>query len=69
MCIRDRPYIRRRAVRHLEKGRVVILAAGTGNPYSVSYTHLQASEAAAPFVVSMTEPPPMAANPSQPRSA
>jgi uridylate kinase len=27
------PYIRRRAVRHLEKGRVVILAAGTGNPY------------------------------------
>lgn len=27
------PYIRRRAVRHLEKGRVVILGAGTGNPY------------------------------------
>jgi uridylate kinase len=27
------PYIRRRATRHLEKGRVVILAAGTGNPY------------------------------------
>ena len=27
------PYIRRRAVRHLEKGRVVIMAAGTGNPY------------------------------------
>ena len=27
------PYIRRKAVRHLEKGRVVILAAGTGNPY------------------------------------
>ncbi|WP_018123513.1 UMP kinase [Desulfovibrio oxyclinae] len=27
------PYIRRRAVRHLEKGRVVICAAGTGNPY------------------------------------
>ncbi len=27
------PFIRRRAVRHLEKGRVVILAAGTGNPY------------------------------------
>lgn len=27
------PYIRRRAMRHLEKGRVVILAAGTGNPY------------------------------------
>jgi uridylate kinase len=27
------PYIRRRAVRHLEKGRVVLFAAGTGNPY------------------------------------
>ncbi|MFP4237173.1 MAG: uridine monophosphate kinase, partial [Desulfonatronovibrio sp.] len=27
------PYIRRRAVRHLEKGRIVICAAGTGNPY------------------------------------
>jgi uridylate kinase len=27
------PYIRRRAVRHLEKGRMVIFAAGTGNPY------------------------------------
>src|SRR6185312_8436299 len=27
------PFIRRRAVRHLEKGRVVIFAAGTGNPY------------------------------------
>ena len=27
------PYIRRRAIRHLEKGRVVIFGAGTGNPY------------------------------------
>ena len=27
------PFIRRRAMRHLEKGRVVIFAAGTGNPY------------------------------------
>lgn len=27
------PYIRRKAIRHLEKGRVVVLAAGTGNPY------------------------------------
>ena len=27
------PYVRRRAVRHLEKGRIVILAAGTGNPF------------------------------------
>lgn len=32
------PYIRRRAVRHLEKGRVVILAAGTGNPYMTTDT-------------------------------
>lgn len=27
------PYIRRRAIRHLEKGRIVIFASGTGNPY------------------------------------
>jgi uridylate kinase len=27
------PYIRRRAMRHLEKGRVIVIAAGTGNPY------------------------------------
>ncbi len=32
------PYIRRRAVRHLEKGRVVILAAGSGNPYFTTDT-------------------------------
>jgi uridylate kinase len=32
------PYIRRRAIRHLEKGRVVILAGGTGNPYMTSDT-------------------------------
>jgi uridylate kinase len=32
------PYIRRRAVRHLEKGRVVICAAGTGNPYFTTDT-------------------------------
>ena len=32
------PYIRRRAVRHLEKGRVVIFAAGTGNPFFTSDT-------------------------------
>jgi uridylate kinase len=32
------PYIRRRAVRHLDKGRVVILAAGTGNPYFTTDT-------------------------------
>jgi uridylate kinase len=32
------PYIRRRALRHLEKGRVVIFAAGTGNPYFTTDT-------------------------------
>jgi uridylate kinase len=32
------PYIRRRAIRHLEKGRVAILAAGTGNPYFTTDT-------------------------------
>ena len=32
------PYIRRRALRHMEKGRVVILAAGTGNPYFTTDT-------------------------------
>jgi len=32
------PYIRRRAVRHLEKGRLIILAAGTGNPYFTTDT-------------------------------
>ncbi|HYU19315.1 MAG TPA: UMP kinase [Chloroflexota bacterium] len=32
------PYIRRRAIRHLEKGRVVIFAAGTGNPYFTADT-------------------------------
>jgi len=32
------PYIRRRAIRHLEKGRVVICAAGTGNPYFTTDT-------------------------------
>ncbi|MDH3475254.1 MAG: UMP kinase [Rhodospirillales bacterium] len=40
------PYIRRRAVRHLEKGRVVIFGAGTGNPYFTTDTAaaLRASE-------------------------
>ena len=32
------PYVRRRAIRHLEKGRVVIFAAGTGNPYMTTDT-------------------------------
>jgi uridylate kinase len=40
------PYIRRRAIRHLEKGRVVIFGAGTGNPYFTTDTAaaLRASE-------------------------
>jgi uridylate kinase len=40
------PYIRRRAIRHMEKGRVVIFAAGTGNPYFTTDTGaaLRASE-------------------------
>ena len=32
------PYVRRRAMRHLEKGRVIICAAGTGNPYFTTDT-------------------------------
>jgi uridylate kinase len=32
------PYIRRRAIRHLEKGRIIIIAAGTGNPYFTTDT-------------------------------
>jgi uridylate kinase len=42
------PYIRRRAIRHLEKGRVVIFAAGTGNPFFTTDTAaaLRASEMA-----------------------
>jgi uridylate kinase len=32
------PYIRRRAIRHMEKGRLVVLAAGTGNPYFTTDT-------------------------------
>ncbi|MEC8548856.1 MAG: uridine monophosphate kinase, partial [Pseudomonadota bacterium] len=42
------PYIRRRAMRHLEKGRVVIFAAGTGNPFFTTDTAaaLRASEMA-----------------------
>ena len=38
MCAVAEPYILRRAVRHLEKGRVVIFAAGTGNPYFTTDT-------------------------------
>jgi uridylate kinase len=50
------PYIRRRAIRHLEKGRVVIFAAGTGNPYFTtdSAASLRAMEIGADLMVKAT---------------
>ncbi len=47
------PYIRRRAVRHLEKGRVVVFAAGTGNPYFSTDTAaaLRAAEIGAEIIL------------------
>lgn len=50
------PYIRRRAVRHLEKGRVVIFAAGTGNPYFTTDTaaSLRAMEVSADIIMKAT---------------
>jgi uridylate kinase len=50
------PYIRRRAVRHLEKDRVVILAAGTGNPYFTTDTAaaLRAVETGADVILKAT---------------
>jgi len=51
------PYIRRRAIRHLEKGRVVIFSAGTGNPYFSTDTAaaLRASELGAEVVIKATK--------------
>lgn len=51
------PYIRRRAVRHLEKGRVVIFAGGTGNPYFSTDTAavLRAMEMNADVVIKATK--------------
>ncbi|MHA7837776.1 MAG: UMP kinase [bacterium] len=51
------PYIRRRAVRHLEKGRIVIFAAGTGNPYFTTDTAaaLRAAEIHADIVMKATQ--------------
>jgi len=51
------PYIRRRAIRHLEKGRVVILGAGTGNPYFSTDTAaaLRAMEIGADVVIKATK--------------
>jgi len=50
------PYIRRRAVRHLEKGRIVVLAAGTGNPYFTTDTAaaLRAIEIGADVILKAT---------------
>lgn len=51
------PYIRRRAVRHLEKGRIVIFAGGTGNPYFSTDTAavLRAIEMGAGVVIKATK--------------
>lgn len=51
------PYIRRRAIRHLEKGRVVILGAGTGNPFFSTDTAaaLRAMEIGADVVIKATK--------------
>ena len=51
------PYIRRRAMRHLEKGRVVIFAAGTGNPYFTTDTAaaLRAMEIGADVIFKATK--------------
>ncbi len=51
------PYIRRRAVRHLEKGRVVIFGAGTGNPYFTTDTaaSLRAMEIGADVILKATK--------------
>jgi uridylate kinase len=51
------PYIRRRAIRHLEKGRVVIFAAGTGNPFFTTDTAatLRALEIGADVILKATK--------------
>lgn len=51
------PYIRRRAIRHLEKGRVVILACGTGNPFFTTDTTaaLRAAELGAEVIFKATQ--------------
>jgi uridylate kinase len=51
------PYIRRRAIRHMEKGRVIILAGGTGNPYFTTDTAaaLRAVETGAEVVMKGTK--------------
>jgi len=51
------PYIRRRAIRHLEKGRIVIVAGGTGNPYFTTDTAaaLRATELGAEVLIKGTK--------------
>ena len=51
------PFIRRRAIRHLEKGRVVVFAAGTGNPYFTTDTAaaLRAMEIEAEVILKATK--------------
>lgn len=51
------PFIRRRALRHLEKGRVIIFAAGTGNPYFTTDTaaSLRAAEIGAEVILKATK--------------
>jgi uridylate kinase len=51
------PFIRRRALRHMEKGRVVVLAAGTGNPYFSTDTAaaLRAMELKADVILKATK--------------
>jgi uridylate kinase len=51
------PYIRRRAIRHLEKGRIVIFAAGTGNPFFTTDTAaaLRAVEVGAEVILKATK--------------
>jgi len=51
------PYIQRRAVRHLERGRIVIFVAGTGNPYFSTDTTaaLRASEVSAEIILKATK--------------
>ena len=57
MCELAEPYIRRKAVRHLEKGRVIIFVCGTGNPYFTTDTAaaLRATEIDAEMILKATK--------------
>jgi uridylate kinase len=56
ICAVAEPFIRRRAIRHLEKGRVIVLAGGTGNPYFTtdSAAALRAMEIRAEVILKAT---------------